>query len=87
MSDNNTSVMTMSISDEASGNLLDAVLDYEALSRRLTRGQALYELVLEAVDVESYPAEVRKRIDEIERKRLDRAVRESLAASRCSKVA
>ena len=67
--------------------VMRAIVEYEAARRRLTRGQACYELVMEAVDTKSYPAEIRQRIDEIEAKRRARAIAEALGQPRRGHVA
>ena len=57
--------ITIRMPDEGSLQTVRTILAYEGAVRGRKPGQALAELVMEAVDVESYPPEVQARLREI----------------------
>ena len=57
--------ITIRMPDEGSLQTVKTILAYEATVRGRKPGQALTELVMEAVDIDSYPPEVRARLDEL----------------------
>ena len=87
MAEQSATVLNVRLKDEALAEMLDVVVTYESTLRSLTRGQAVFELVLKSAQVDSYPAIVRERIEDTEQRRSDRAMRVSLAVPRRSKVA
>lgn len=58
------------------------ILQYEARLRGRTIGQTCTELLLEAVDVDSYPPEVKSRLANIRREARRRAIEKSLSMVR-----
>ena len=54
------------IGNDATSRAVKSVLAYEAAVRNRSRSQAGYELVMESVDLERYPEEVRARLAAIE---------------------
>ena len=70
------------MADESAVAIMRLILSYEAGVRGLSMGQACSELVMEAVDVGSYPAEVRERLAELQAESQHRAVKKALQASR-----
>ena len=60
---------------------LKTIVAYESERTGRTIGQATYDLVMKAADVESYPEEVRERLDEIDRETREKAVRTALELS------
>ena len=79
--------LTVTLSDELRMALLRSVIEYEAAVRGLSRGQAVVQLVLEAVDLDSYPEEVRERIDKIAERTRKRAIADALAVGERPRVA
>ncbi|MBQ9004446.1 MAG: hypothetical protein IJ087_21620 [Eggerthellaceae bacterium] len=79
--------MNISVGDDVSALLLEAVVSYEALSRGLTRGQALYELVREAAGKRRYPARVRKQLEDVRREGQAAAAQKALSGSDDAEVA
>lgn len=73
--------LKVSLPSELRERTLRAVLDYEATVRGLTLGQVAEELVMEAIDLDSYPPEVRSRLDEIAVRTRARAEEKSLRAA------
>ena len=74
--------LDISMADE--GRLLTSktILGYEAGLRGLSLGQTLLQLLNEAVDLESYPPEVRAQLDEIHEQSRRRAIEKSLDVMR-----
>ena len=87
MASQNATVLNVRLKDEALVEMLDVVVTYESTLQGLTRGQAVFDLMLKGAELESYPLRVRNRIEEAEQGRGARAVRESLAVPRRGKVA
>lgn len=73
--------LNIHLADEEALLSLKTVLAYEASMRGLTIGQVSSELVSEAVDLDSYPPEVRGRLQEIAADAERRAVLKSLSLS------
>ena len=71
--------MTVNMSDEATLRVVKTILAYEAEIRGLTVGQASMRLILEAVDLDAYPDEVKDRLNEIREAARRRAVEKSLS--------
>ena len=74
------------VADESALEAMRLVLSYEAGVRGMSMGQACSELVMEAAKVDSYPPEIRTRLDEIRAESRRRAVERSLRASRGGEV-
>ena len=74
--------LDVSMADE--GRMLTAktILGYEAGLRGLSFGQTLLQLLNEAIDLESYPPEVRAQLDEIHEQARRRAIEKSLDVMR-----
>ena len=51
--------------DAESYRIVKDILSYESVVREMRVGQAFAELIFEAIDIESYPEEVRERLREI----------------------
>ena len=68
--------MTIRMPDEGSLQTVKTILAYESTVRGRKPGQTLSELVMEAVDIDSYPEEVKARLreigDEISRRSVER---------------
>lgn len=73
--------LNIHLSDEDAVAAVKTVLAYEAAVRGRTIGQTSSEMVLEAVDISSYPDEVRARLSEIAAETERRAVAKSLEMS------
>ena len=73
--------LNVSFGDELLAQMLKTIIDYEAARRGLSRGQALTALVLEAADVDSYPPEVRERLDKIAERTRKRAAADALSVA------
>lgn len=73
---------TISLSDAGQMLKLRTIVTYEAGVRGLGLGQACAQLVTEAVDVESYPKDIRQQLDAIDEQSklhaLNRALRMSV---------
>ena len=74
--------MRIRLSDKESFQEIRTILAYESSVRGLTIGQAVSELIQEAVDTSSYPEEVRARLREIADDSTRRAIEKSLGMSR-----
>ena len=74
----------LDISTADEGRILAAktVLAYEAGMRGLSLGQTLLQLLNEAIDLDSYPPEVRAQLDEIHDQARRRAIEKSLDVMR-----
>ena len=57
---------------------LKTILAFESEVRSRTTGQTLYDLVMEAADIDSYPQEVRDRLRELEQQASREAVERAL---------
>ena len=79
--------MSVRMGDEVSAALLEAVVSYEALSRGLSRAQALYELVREAAAGRRYPAWLRKQIEDVQRRGRIQAAQKALGKADEAEVA
>ena len=70
--------ITVRMPDEGTLQTVRTILAYESAVRGRKAGQTLAELVMEAVDIESYPPEVRARLDELAEQHAQRAVEKFL---------
>ena len=87
MAANDIQCMEISIADEGRLLTLKTILGYEAGARGLTLGQALAQMLREAVNVDSYPEELRQLLADIDEGRRRRAVERSLVAAGLAKSA
>lgn len=78
---NTSGKMNIRLADEDLALAVKTVLAYESTVRGRTIGQTCSELIAEAVDIDSYPEEVRARLDEIAAATERRAVAKSLEMS------
>ena len=67
--------------DRETSQEIRLILTYEATMRGLTLGQTCSELIAQVADVESYPEEVRARLDEIAQESNRRGIERSLSMS------
>ena len=70
--------INIGLADVATEKALRIILAYESGIRGRAAGQTAYELVMQAIDIESYPPEVRKRLDELQDDVRKRAIERSL---------
>ena len=82
MADEARRAMTINLSDECRLLTLRTVLSYEAGVRGLSIGQALMALLLEAADLDSYPAEVRQQLADLRADPRVEAARRCLARTK-----
>ena len=73
--------MRIRLSDKESYQEIKTILAYESSVRGLTIGQAVSELIQQAVDTSSYPEEVQQRLREIAENSTRRAIKKSLDMS------
>ena len=78
MATSSSGILTVNLADEGRLQAMKTVLGYEAGVRGLTVGQTFAQMVMEAVDLDSYPEEVRAQLAEIEQRRSRRAVERTL---------
>lgn len=74
--------LDISMADEGRILATKTILGYEAGVRGLSLGQTLLQLLNEAIDVETYPPEVRAQLDEIHEGARRRAIEKSLDVMR-----
>ena len=77
-------LMTVNVGDERRLLTMRTILSYESEVRGLTLGQTMLAMLMEAADVEHYPAEVRERLDELRAEQRERAAARSLSRARAS---
>ena len=78
---NTSGKMNIHVADEDAAAMLRIVLAYESGVRGRTLGQACYEMVMEAANVDSYPPELRDHLNELAAKSSRIAVQNALRAS------
>ena len=70
--------MRIRLSDKESYQEIRTILAYESSVRGMTTGQAVSELIQQAVDTSAYPEEVQARLREIAEDSTRRAIEKSL---------
>lgn len=73
--------ITINISDEARLMTARTILGYESVLRGLTIGQTFEQLILSAVDLDSYPQEVKEHLAKIRASSRQGAIDDTLKIS------
>ena len=78
---NSGNVVDLTMANEEQAYIFKSVLRYEAAMRGLTSGQVLVDIIMNAVDEDTYPKEVLDRLSELREESKARALDEALAVS------
>ncbi|MBQ9000422.1 MAG: hypothetical protein IJ087_01030 [Eggerthellaceae bacterium] len=79
--------LDISLPEKGRVQALRLIIKYEAGVRGLTLNQALLQLVREAIDIDSYPPEIRDHLAEIREKSHERAVADAIGIAKTQRSA